>query len=342
MPTLNPPVSNRQLRPYRDGLTEWGNAIAGGQKTPHNLATDHSKGHEMLLGVDSLSENQLYVDLANLRGLSTGTQNLGGYVVGVEEAEVVQAFFPVSAITQAGATFETHQSNLAIPRQATTETASWLAETDTVSESTILLGQATASPKRASVLLTYTRQLDKQSDVGAFVQSNGLKALGAAVDKACLTGSGIFGEPLGILNMAGTSVVTFSASATWANMLSYVFNCETANVPTADISFIGAPNVKQKLMNIQQFSGSSDALWESDGATIAGRPARVTTNITNGVLVAGGFNQVRVVLFGPATVTVDPYSQKRNEKIEVTLTQLADVIVPFPGAFTVSSGNAAQ
>src|SRR2546423_10466768 len=99
MPTLNPPVSNRQLRPYRDGLTEWGNAIAGGQRPPHNLATDHSKAHEMLLGVDSLAENRLYVDLANLRGLSTGTQNLGGYVVGVEEAEVVAAFFPVSAIT---------------------------------------------------------------------------------------------------------------------------------------------------------------------------------------------------------------------------------------------------
>jgi len=113
------------------------------------------------------------------------------------------------------------------------------------------------------------------------------------------------------------------------------------DVSTGDISFIGAPNVKQKLMNVQKFSGSSTALWDVD-STIAGRPARTTTNCTNGALIAGGFNQVRVILFGPATVTVDPYSQKRSEKIEVTLTQLADVIVPFPGAFTVSSGNAAQ
>src|SRR6266568_9618830 len=142
--------------------------------------------------------------------------------------------------------------------------------------------------------------------------------------------------------MPGVSTVTCSASATWANALSFVFNCETANVPTGDISFIGAPNVKQKLMNIQQFSGSSDAIWESDGNTIAGRPARATTNITNGALIAGGFNQVRVILFGPAVITLDPYSQKRTEKWECTLTQLADVIVPFPGAFTVRSGNAAQ
>jgi hypothetical protein len=306
---------------------------------PSGLASDFSKAHEAVS--DSIDDRSLYVDLANLRGLSAGVQNLGGYVVGVETQEVVQAFFPVSAITQAGATFETHQGNLAVPRQVTTETASWLAESDTVTESSVLLGQATASPHRASVLLTYTRQLNIQSDVGEFVQTNGLKALGAAVDRACLTGSGIFGEPLGLLNMPGTSVVTFSASATWANMLTYVFNCETANVPTSDISFIGAPNVKQKIMSTQKWSGSSTALWDLD-STIAGRPARTTTNITNGALVAGGFNQVRVILFGPATIVLDPYPGKKSEKWECTLTQLADVIVPFQGAFTVSSGNAAQ
>lgn len=335
---LVPPVSNRELSYFRNSIEKWASDVIQNRK-PSGLAYDLSRAHELVS--EPLPENRIYVDLANLRGLSAGTQNLGGYLVGVEQSEIQQAFFPVSAITRAGATFETHQSNLAVPRQVTTETASWLAETDTVTESTVLLGQATATPKRASVLLTYTRQLNVQSDVGAFVQSNGLKALGAAVDKACLTGSGIVGEPLGILNMPGVSTVTFSATATWANMLTYVANCETANVPTEDISFIGAVNVKQKLMAVQKFSGSSTALWDLD-STIAGRPARTTTNITSGALVAGGFNQVRVVLFGPATITLDPYSQKRSEKWECTLTQLADVIVPFPGAFTVSSGSAAQ
>jgi HK97 family phage major capsid protein len=337
--SLIPPAPHYQLKRFRESIGEWARGVVENKKT-YGPAQDHSKSYELIS--ESLPENRLYVDLANLRGLSAGTQNAGGYVVGTEVDEIVQAFFPVSAVTQAGATFETHQGNVAVPRQVTTETASWLAETDTVTESTVLLGQATATPHRASVLLSYTRQLNAQSDVGTFVQTNGLKALGAAVDKACLTGSGIFGEPQGLLNTADVSKVTFSASATWSNVLSFMFNCETANVPTSDISFIAAPNVKQKWMNIQKFSGSSSAIWEKDGVTIAGRPARVTTNITNGAIVAGGFNQVRIILFGPAQVTLDPYSQKRSEKIEVTLTQLADVIVPFPGAFTVSSGNAAQ
>jgi HK97 family phage major capsid protein len=298
MNTAIPPVSSRQLPEFRESLGRWASDIWHRRK-PSGLACDLSRARAAATS-EPLDDRTLYVDLANLRGLLAGVQNLGGYTVGTEMSEIVQAFFPVSAVTQAGAVFETHQGNLAVPRQVTTETASWLAETDTVTESSITLGQATAMPKRASVLLTYTRQLNVQSDVGEFVQSNGLKALGAAVDKACLTGSGIVGEPLGILNMSGVSTVTFSASATWANALSFVYNCETANVPTEDISFIGAPNVKQKWMNLQKFTGSSDAIWETDGATIAGRPARVTTNMTAGAIVAGGFNQVRVILFGPA------------------------------------------
>src|SRR5436309_1356735 len=204
---LVPPLTERQLPTFRESLGKWATDVVQRRK-PSGLARDLSKAYEATS--DTLDDRSLYVDLANLRGLSAGTQNLGGYVVGIETTEVVQAFFPVSAIAQAGAIFETHQSNLAVPRQVTTETASFLAETDTVTESTVLLGQATATPKRASVLLTYTRQLNVQSDVGDFVQSNGLKALGAAVDRAALVGTGIMGEPLGLLNMSGTSVVTFS------------------------------------------------------------------------------------------------------------------------------------
>src|SRR5215475_3165842 len=228
-----PPVNERQLSTFRESLSKWATDVMGRRK-PSGLAVDYSEAHAAATS-EPLDDRSLYVDLANLRGLSAGTENLGGYLVPTETTEIVQAFFPVSAITQAGATFETHQGNLAVPRQVTTETASWLAETDQVTESTITLGQATAMPKRASVLLSYTRQLNVQSDVGAFVQSNGLRAIGAAVDKACLTGSGIAGEPIGLLNMSGTSSVTFSASATWANALTFLYNCETANVPEGDI-----------------------------------------------------------------------------------------------------------
>src|SRR6266498_3236685 len=101
---LVPAVNERQLPTYRESLGKWASDIMQRRKSS-GLARDLSKAHEATS--DTLDDRSLYVDLANLRGLSAGTQNLGGYVVGVERSEIVQAFFPVSAITQAGATFET-------------------------------------------------------------------------------------------------------------------------------------------------------------------------------------------------------------------------------------------
>src|SRR2546423_3227015 len=46
----------------------------------------------------------------------------------------------------------------------------------------------------------------------------------------------------------------FPYTTLFRSALSFVYNCETANVATGDISFIAAPNVKQKWMNIQQRS----------------------------------------------------------------------------------------
>src|SRR5438128_2819234 len=130
-----PPLSERQLPAFRESIGKWASDIMQRRK-PSGLACDLSKYHEAIS--DELDgDRSLYVDLANLRGLSAGTQNLGGYVVATQVTECAQAFFPVSAVAQAGAVFETHQSNLAVPRQTTTETASWLAETDTVTESTV-------------------------------------------------------------------------------------------------------------------------------------------------------------------------------------------------------------
>ena len=118
---LIPPVNERQLGAFRDSINEWVSDVINRRK-PSGLAYDHSRAYESIS--EMIPENRLYVDLANLRGLSAGTQNLGGYLVGTDVDEIVQAFFPVSRITQAGATFEYRQNNLAVPRQVTTETAS--------------------------------------------------------------------------------------------------------------------------------------------------------------------------------------------------------------------------
>ena len=72
-------------------------------------------------------------------------------------------------------------------------------------------------------------------------------------------------------------------------MLSYVANSEAAIVQTSDINFIGAVNVKQKLMPIQKFLGQLDrALGHGLDDCRAARTR--DQKYSDGALVAGGFN----------------------------------------------------
>ena len=75
---LVPPCSDRQLQPFRESISRWAKDVMENKK-PSGLAYDHSRAHEAVS--DLLPENRIYVDPANLRGLSAGTQNLGGYSI---------------------------------------------------------------------------------------------------------------------------------------------------------------------------------------------------------------------------------------------------------------------
>jgi HK97 family phage major capsid protein len=310
------------------------------RRKPSGLAYDYSRAHEAVEG--AIPAEGFYLDLANLRqerGLQAGVANLGGNLVGTDVDEISQSFRAFSAVAAAGMTVETRQYNLAVPREVTRPTAQWLAELESIADSTQVLGQATAEPKRVGVSLSYTKELFGDTAEN-FCLETGLKSIAEAVDRAALIGSGL-AEPHGIYNMAGVGTVTFSAAANFANMLSMVGSVSSQNTVDSNIRFIGHPLVRQKLMGVQKFSGSSTTLWDLD-ESICGKGAFVTTNIGSTSLCAGDFSTLRLVLFGAATVIADPFISKRSQKIELVINQRADLICPFPAAFCINSGSVTQ
>jgi hypothetical protein len=74
-----PPLNERQLPAFRESLSKWASDIMHKRK-PSGLAHDLSRAHEAAVS-EPLDDRSIYVDLANLRGLSAGTQNLGGFLV---------------------------------------------------------------------------------------------------------------------------------------------------------------------------------------------------------------------------------------------------------------------
>jgi len=316
--------------------------MAAGKKHSSGLAQDLSRGEEAIFGGPSASERSLLVDLANTRGLNATTQNLGGYLVGAELSDIQKSLRPFSSLLAAGAQTDQRQGNLAVPKEVTAPVAQFLHESDTCTESTQFFGPATATPHRASMLLKRTFQIDRQKpDLGDFIIDSARRGFGVAIDKYGLQGSGIAGEPTGIFNTSGVQTVTFSASATWANALSFVSKSAQQNATDENLRFIAAPQVREKWANIQRWSGASTALW-SDDDTVAGKHSFVTTNCPSTSIVCGDFSLCWLVFWGPAEFTVDPYTSKRTETLEISATQLADIIFTYPAAFTINSGSATQ
>src|SRR5438045_303399 len=96
------PLSQRDIRDYGASLYRSILDLAN-RKKPSGIAREISKAIE--LTSDALPDDELYVQLEGLRttrelnrGLSAGTQNLGGYLIGTELSAVEETLRPASVL----------------------------------------------------------------------------------------------------------------------------------------------------------------------------------------------------------------------------------------------------
>jgi HK97 family phage major capsid protein len=301
---------------------------------------------------ESLGPNEFFIPLdalrtsreLNTRGLSAGVENLRGYLVGTDLSPLEQSLRPASVLINAGARIVQLQGNMALRREQSIATAAWYHESDQISENTSeAFGQLTLMPHRCSLFTITTRQLQFQTDPDAsdILVESMRASIGSAIDKAGLQGSGIV-EPLGIIYTPGINTVTHSGATTWANLCSYESKITAANGDDASISFVGSPAVREKLRATAKLTNGSDTLWDSNEDRIGTHRAFVTSNMTATGLVAADFTKFVIALWGAAVATVDPYSSKRSEKIELVVTQNADCGIIWPLSACVNSGSVVQ
>jgi HK97 family phage major capsid protein len=301
---------------------------------------------------EGLGPNELLVQLGDLRtsrelntrGLSADTQNLGGYLVGVDVSPLEEALRPASVLVNAGARVVQLQGNPALRREQSIPTAAFYHETDQITENTSeTFGQLTLVPHRCSLFTITTRQLQFQTDPDAsdILVESMRKSIGTAIDRAGLQGGGVI-EPLGIINTPGINTVTHSGATTWANLCSYESKIATNGGDDGNISFVASPAVREKLRATAKLTNGSDTLWDSNEDRIGTHRAFVTSNMTATGLVAADFTKFVIAFWGAARVTVDPYSSKKAEKIEIVLTQMADCGIIWPLVAYVNSGSVVQ
>lgn len=249
-----------------------------------------------------------------------------------------------SSVMQAGATMLSGLSgDVAIPKKLTAANAAWIStEGGDATESEMTVGSIRLTPKTLGAFTDVTRQLLIQSslDVENLIRDDLIQALGLAIDKAALEGTGLSGQPTGILNTTGVNQVTNFAAAnpTFAEVVSLETAIAEDNALMGNLSYILGAGMYGALKTTEKASGT--AQFVADGRSMNGYSSIVSNQATAGNLYFGNFSDVLIGMFGGLDLTVDPYTMSKSGTIRVVALQSIDVAIRHAQSFAFGNDGA--
>ena len=232
------------------------------------------------------------------------------------------------------------RDNLAIPRQATDPTITWLSdETTQAAESTPTLTQVAGTPHTAGAYNEWSRKLLQQTDpeLEAKVMGSTASAVAVGVDAAALNGTGTSGQPTGVLQTAGIGTVSGTTLA-YAGLVEAQVDIADNNAvldPNA-LGYVSTPTIAQTLKSRQRFTGTDSPLWLGaiHAGTIEGVQALSTKNMPASTMIYGDWSSLIVAEWGVLVVEVNPFADFKAGIVGVRALWTIDVLVQQPLSFT--------
>lgn len=292
------------------------------------------------LAGQSHDPHRFWVPLQALRrDLTVGGAD-AAQLVGTATGDPVDVLRPWSVALSAGiAVLPGLVENLAVPRVTTKSSAGWLSSegVSQTADAQPVVGQVSLMPKSGAAHIALTRQFSRQAAAGEqLMREQLLRAVGELLDTAFFAGSGLEGEPTGLLNAQdiGTQSGTSLALAGLLAMRDTVLD---AGGREANLQWVGHPGVQQTLGARESASGNGGFLWGR--RQILDAPAHATRNAPSATLVCGDFSTAILGVWGPAAlrVEVDPYSAFSTGQIRARIIFMVDFAFPRPEAFVVAS-----
>jgi HK97 family phage major capsid protein len=280
------------------------------------------------------------------RAQTVSPSSAGGYLVGqsIDRQNMVGLLRNQTHVLQLGARVITGlKDDVLIPRHTAGVTAYWVSETGEISESNETFGQIAMKPRRLGAVAGYSKQLLAQGspDIDAFVKEDILAKFGIEIDRAAINGAGA-NEPLGILGLATAdraTSVTFGAAPTWAKVVDFETQVETANalgLPGGAYAYLTTPGVRGAWKTKPKEAGQATYIWEN-GDMVNGYMARSTNQVPSNKVIFGQFGQVVIGEWAGTDIVVDPYTLASSGKVKVTIQKLMDIVIRQGKSFSVST-----
>lgn len=276
-----------------------------------------------------------------VRDLLSTPASSGGDLIATSVLQVSEAVRPQTILEAAGVPrLEVSGDNLTLPRFVEAA-AGWIAEGASYPAMTTTTTSLDASPRMAAARLAYSRRLRVLADdVEAVVLAEIGRAVSGLIEQGCITGSGSSSEPLGLLSLPGALSQSFAAPTPTSSELAQMLEkLGDAQVNIGRVAFLMHPSTAADLMQAEIAAGTGQlVLTYADGAyRIHGRPVFISTNVTEGKVIALDPSFSRIVYFGAAQIVVDPYSGALNGETTINVLNAMDFVTTYQSSICIGS-----
>lgn len=233
--------------------------------------------------------------------------------------------------------------NVAIPKKATASAGGWIStEGGASSESEPTFSQVTMTPRTVGAYTDMTRQAILQSTpaIEALVRDDLTQALALAIDKGALEGTGLSGQPTGILNTVGVNKPSSFAAAvpTFAEMVALETALAEDNALLGNLAYITDAATYGGLKTKSKDSGSG--MFVLEGGEANGYRVIRSQQATAGNVYFGNFSDLLIGMWGGLDLTVDPYTASSSGTVRIVALQSVDVAVRHAVSFAYNNDGA--
>ena len=296
-----------------------------------------SRAVEKLLGKDSrgfyMPHEVLKRDMVTTGSNLVGTNHMAGNFIEILRNKLI--------ISKLGGQVLTGLSgNVAIPKQTGSATAYWILEGADTTASDLTIGMLNLSPKTVSGATAYTRQMLLQSNpsIENLVMTDLAANIALAIDKAAISGTGLSGQPKGILNTTGINAVdctTAKGGLNWANVVSFETKVAAGNADVNNMHYIAGAAVTGLLKTTEKSTGSAKYLLEDN--EVNGYGFTRTNQVGANTMLFGDFSQIITALWGGLDIMIDPYTKAASGGTVIRAFQSLDIGLRYAQSFSAST-----
>lgn len=221
-----------------------------------------------------------------------------GVLVPVQTAsEIIEFLRPVSLMDKLGLRTVPFKAQLEIPKQTGTAALTWIGEGDTTAETKPTFGKVILQARKAMMLINLSNDMLRNPAVGdAFAGEDAQKAMAQGLDDAMLNGTGLAGQPMGLVKQinsnnsfarAGTSIANYIADLDKA-----VQKVLDADVVISAPAWVMSPTKEVELLGLRDTGGWVFRDEMLGNGTLRGFKYVVSTRVPTSKLIFGCWDQL--------------------------------------------------